>query len=63
VDTVYSPKGFEGKGPGYVFPDAGVDVMLAGNKNLAAIQRDIQKKIGAEKISQAYESKGETKND
>jgi hypothetical protein len=42
VDTVYTPKGFEGKGPGYVFSDAGVDVMLTGHKNLAAIQLDIQ---------------------
>ncbi len=41
VDTVYTPKGFEGKGPGYVFSDGGVDVMVTGNKNLAAIQRDI----------------------
>jgi len=30
IDTVYTPKGFEGKGPGYVFSDAGVDVMLTG---------------------------------
>ena len=63
VDTVYSPKGFEGKGPGYVFSDAGVDVILIGDKNLAAVQRDIQKETGAEKISQEHELKGETKDD
>lgn len=28
VDSVYSPKGFKGKGPGYVFSDAGVDVIV-----------------------------------
>ena len=28
VDTMYSPKGFEGKGPGYVFSNAGVDVIV-----------------------------------
>ena len=48
VDTVYTPKGFEGKGPGYVFSDAGVDVLLTGNKNLEAIQREIQNKTEAE---------------
>ncbi|MCP4575582.1 MAG: hypothetical protein GY846_04800 [Deltaproteobacteria bacterium] len=51
MDTVYSPKGFEGKCPGYVFSHARVDVMLTGNKNLAAIQCHIQKKNGAEIIS------------
>ncbi|EFK08710.1 cation diffusion facilitator family transporter [delta proteobacterium NaphS2] len=44
VDTVYTPKGFEGKGPGYVFSDAGVDVTLTEDRNLAAIQLDMQKK-------------------
>jgi cation diffusion facilitator family transporter len=28
VDTVYSAKGFKGKGPGYVFSDAGVEVIV-----------------------------------
>ena len=28
VDTVYSPKGFKGKGPGYVFSNAEVDVIV-----------------------------------
>jgi len=46
VDTVYTPKGFEGKGPGYVFSDGGVDVKLTGGRNLAAIQHEIQKKTG-----------------
>jgi len=44
VDTVYTPKGFEGKGPGYVFSDGGVAVMLTGDRSFEAIQRDIQKK-------------------
>lgn len=42
VDTVYTPKGFEGKGPGYVFSDGGVAVMLTRDRRLEAIQRDIQ---------------------
>lgn len=37
VDTVYSPKGFKGKGPGYVFSDAGVDVIVTEG-TLADIQ-------------------------
>lgn len=37
VDTVYSPKGFKGKGPGYVFSDAGVDVIITDG-SLADIQ-------------------------
>jgi cation diffusion facilitator family transporter len=32
VDVVYSPKGFEGKGPGYVFSDAGVEVMVTQDR-------------------------------
>ena len=44
MDTVYTPKGFEGKGPGYVFSDGGVIVMLTQDRSLEAIQRDIQKK-------------------
>jgi cation diffusion facilitator family transporter len=38
VDSVYSPKGFKGKGPGYVFSDAGVDVITAEGKSLEDIQ-------------------------
>ena len=70
VDTVYSPKGFEGKGPGYVFSDAGVDVMLTENKNLSAIQRDIQRKTDTEKVGALdelplpnHELKGEKRDD
>ena len=63
VDTVYTPKGFEGKGPGYVFSDGGVDVMVTGNKNLAAIQRDIQKKSEAEMSPGDLELKGEKRDD
>ena len=28
VDTIYSPKGFKGKGPGYVFSGEEVDVVV-----------------------------------
>ena len=42
VDTVYSPKGFKGRGPGYVFSDAGVDVIVTKG-SLADIQRGLQK--------------------
>jgi predicted Fe-Mo cluster-binding NifX family protein len=40
VDTVYSPKGFKGKGPGYVFSDAGIDVVVTENRTLENIQRN-----------------------
>ncbi len=63
VDTVYSPKGFEGKGPGYVFSDAGVDVLLTGNKNLEAIQREIQNKTEAETPPENHELKGAKRDD
>jgi cation diffusion facilitator family transporter len=43
VDTVYSPKGFTGKGPGYVFSDAGIDVIVTGDKSLEDIQQEFQK--------------------
>jgi len=42
VDTVYSPKGFKGKGPGYVFSDAGVDVIVTEG-SLADIRGSLQK--------------------
>jgi len=42
VDTVYSPKGFKGKGPGYVFSDAGVDVIVIEG-SLADIRGSLQK--------------------
>jgi len=63
VDTVYTPKGFEGKGPGYVFSDAAVDVMLTGNRNLMQIRKDIQKKQGAEPATENPEMKGAKGND
>jgi predicted Fe-Mo cluster-binding NifX family protein len=40
VDVVHSPKGFEWKGPGYVFSDAGVEVMKTGGNSLQDIQKD-----------------------
>jgi cation diffusion facilitator family transporter len=42
VDTVYSPKGFKGRGPGYVFSDAGVEVIVTG-ESLSDIRRSLQK--------------------
>jgi cation diffusion facilitator family transporter len=42
VDVVYSPKGFEGKGPGYVFSDAGVEVMVTQDR-LADIRDALMK--------------------
>ena len=38
VDTVYTPKGFEGKGPGYVFSDADVEVIVAGDLSFNGIR-------------------------
>lgn len=40
VDTVYSPKDFRGKGPDYVFSNAGVDVIVTKGKTLKDIRRD-----------------------
>jgi cation diffusion facilitator family transporter len=37
VDTVFAPKGLEGKGPGYVFSDAGVDIIVVKDKNLQQV--------------------------
>lgn len=39
VDTVYSPKGFKGKGPGYVFSDAGIDVVVTADRSLDDVMR------------------------
>jgi len=47
IDTVYSPKGFKGKGPGYVFSDAEVDVIITEDKTLDEIQLGLKTlKIG-----------------
>ena len=43
VDLVYSPKGFEGKGPGYVFSDAGVDVTVTEYRTLEDIKKEFQR--------------------
>jgi hypothetical protein len=43
VDTMYSPKGFEGKGPGYVFSNAGVDVIVTQD-SLADIRDGFMKR-------------------
>ncbi len=42
VDTIYSPKGFKGKGPGYVFSDAGVDVIITNGNSLKKIKQSLQ---------------------
>jgi cation diffusion facilitator family transporter len=42
IDRVYSPKEFKGTGPGYVFSDAGVEVIVSGDKTLRDIQKDLQ---------------------
>ena len=39
IDSVYSPKEFEGKGPGFVFSDADVQVIFATGKTLEEIQQ------------------------
>lgn len=41
VDTVCSPKGFKGSGPGYVFSDAGVDIIITDGKTLEDVLQDI----------------------
>ena len=43
IDTVYTPKGFKGKGPGYVFSDASVDVIVTRDRSLKEIRRNFQK--------------------
>ena len=41
IDVIYSPKGFQGKGPGYVFSDAGADVIVT-QESLSEIRKGIQ---------------------
>jgi cation diffusion facilitator family transporter len=45
VDTVYTKKAFEGKGPSYVFSDAEVDVIVTEAKTVYEIQQEL---IGTE---------------
>jgi len=45
VDTVYSTKGFKGKGPGYVFSDASVDMIITEG-SLQDIQEGFIKRPG-----------------
>jgi cation diffusion facilitator family transporter len=40
VDTVYTKKAFEGKGPSYVFSDAEVDVIVTEAKTVQEIQQE-----------------------
>ena len=46
VDTVYSIKGFKGKGPGYVFADAGIDTVIT-EQSLQDIQHGLMKRYEA----------------
>ncbi|MBC8461593.1 MAG: hypothetical protein H8D67_26760 [Deltaproteobacteria bacterium] len=41
VDTIYSPKGFKGEGPGYVFSDAGVDVIITNGRGMEEIKQSL----------------------
>lgn len=41
IDSVYTPKGFKGKGPGYVFSDSGVDVIVTRDKSFKEIKKMI----------------------
>ena len=43
VDWVYSPKALSGRGPGYVFSDAGVEVLVTDLKSLEDIKKNFQK--------------------
>lgn len=63
VDTVYTPKGFEGRGPGYVFSDAAVDVALTDNRNLLEIRRRLQKLDSTKSVLKKPVKKGENQND
>jgi len=42
VDTVCSPKGFKGSGPGYVFSDAGVDIIVTDRRTLEDVLEGIK---------------------
>lgn len=41
VDVVYTRKGFDGKGPAYVFSSADVEVIVTGARTLAELQKSI----------------------
>jgi predicted Fe-Mo cluster-binding NifX family protein len=42
IDRVYTPRDLKGTGPGYVFSDAGVEVIVSGDKALPDIQKDLE---------------------
>lgn len=44
IDTVCSPKGFKGRGPGYVFSDAGVEVRVT-KESFPDIQQRLRKAV------------------
>jgi predicted Fe-Mo cluster-binding NifX family protein len=50
VDTVHNSKSLEGKGPGYVFSDADVEIVVTEMKQLGNILQELQG--GAEKEDQ-----------
>ena len=43
IDAVYSPKKFDGKGPGYVFSHGGVDIITACSKTLDDFRQEFHK--------------------
>jgi len=45
IDAVYSPKKFDGKGPGYVFSDAGVDIIASCSKTLEEFRQGFHKSV------------------
>jgi hypothetical protein len=44
MNVIFSPKRFEGNGPGHVFSGAAVWVMLMESKTLQDIQKDLQER-------------------
>jgi predicted Fe-Mo cluster-binding NifX family protein len=42
VDAVYTPKSFEGRGPGYVFSNSGIEVVVTGERRLETINQTVK---------------------
>lgn len=51
VDTVYSSKGFKGKGPSYVFSDAGIDVVVTEDRSLEKIKSMFTNRCNFDSVS------------
>lgn len=43
IDTVYTPKSIEGKGPGYVFSDADIEMLVSETNQLADLLKELQR--------------------